>query len=239
MSFKRYPVIVFLLLGSRCFAQKQLVNIVQIAPKVYIHESFLQTKDFGKVSCNGLIFINNNQALVFDTPANEEATVELINCIQDSLNAKIVGVVVNHFHDDCLAGLALFHQLNIPSYANYRTIELAKLKGRQIPENGFNKKLILKVGGERVGNFYFGAAHTKDNIVSYIPGEKVLFGGCMTKALGANKGNLEDADTLQWAKTIRKVEKLKPVIVVPGHGKVGGADLLLYTENLFKREVGN
>jgi metallo-beta-lactamase class B len=239
MPLKTFYAIILLLFSLQGFAQKRLINITQISPKTYIHESFLQTKDWGKVSCNGLIFVNNNQALVFDTPANLEATNELINIIQDSLKARIVGVVVNHFHDDCLAGLTVFHQMNIPSYANYRTIALAKNNGYQIPENGFNKRLVLKVAGERVNNFYFGAAHTKDNIVSYIPTEKVLFGGCMTKALGANKGNLEDADTLQWANTIKKVEKLKPAIVVPGHGKPGGPELLDYTAKLFELKADN
>jgi metallo-beta-lactamase class B len=238
-SSKTFVTTILLFLSLQGFAQKRLINITQISPKTFIHESFLQTKDWGEVSSNGLIFINKNQALVFDTPANEEATNELINIIQDSLKAKIVGVVVNHFHDDCLAGLAIFHRLNIPSYANDRTIELAKKNGHQVPEIGFAKKLILKVAGERVNSFYFGAAHTKDNIVSYIPSEKVLFGGCMTKALGANKGNLQDADTLQWANTIKKVEKLKPVIVVPGHGKLGGRELLDYTAKLFELKTDN
>ncbi len=218
------------------FSQGSVINITQISPRTYVHESFLQTQEWGRVSCNGLIFINENKAVVFDTPASEEATKVLINIIQDSLKAKIIGLVVNHFHADCLAGLQVFHQLNIPSYANNKTVVLAKAHQYEIPQHGFEKKLFLNVEGDVAANYYFGGAHTIDNIVSYIPAEKVLFGGCMVKALGASKGNLADADLKQWSKTINKVKKLKPTIVIPGHGNWGGAELLDYTERLFRVE---
>ena len=235
MSFKISSCLFLLLtIFLDGFSQESVINITQISPKIYVHESFLQTQDWGKVSCNGLIFINKNKAIVFDTPANEEATKVLINTIQDSLKAEIIGVVVNHFHADCLAGLKVFHQLNIPSYANNKTIALAKTHQYEIPQHGFEKKLILNVEGDVVENHYFGGAHTIDNIISYIPAEKVLFGGCMVKALGATKGNLADADTKQWSKTISKVKRLRPAIVIPGHGNWGGSELLDYTEKLFR-----
>lgn len=214
MRFKTATTILFCLISLTVFSQNTAVNLKQISAKTYVHESFLQTKEWGKVSCNGLIFINNNKAIVFDTPANEEATSELIKIIQDSLKAEIVGVVVNHFHEDCLAGLKIFHQFNIPSYASEKTIALAKSKQFEIPQQGFKKKLIIDVSGDKVVNYYFGAAHTADNIVSYIPSERVLFGGCMVKALDAKKGNLTDADTKQWSHTIKKAESLNPKIVV-------------------------
>jgi metallo-beta-lactamase class B len=180
-----------------------------------------------------MVVISNGSALVFDTPANESASKELIRLVKDSLKAKIIGVIINHFHDDCLGGLKVFHALNIPSYANQRTIDLAKSSGFEVPQNGFDKTLNLKVRNVKVKNYYFGPAHTLDNIVSYIPAEKILFGGCMVKAIGANKGNLADASTSQWANTIKKVKALKPDIVIPGHGKFGGKELLDYTQKLF------
>jgi metallo-beta-lactamase class B len=226
-------IFVFIFLIHSSFAQEKTINLKQISSDVYIHESFLETKDFGKVSCNGMVVISNGSALVFDTPANESASKELIRLVKDSLKAKIIGVIINHFHDDCLGGLKVFHALNIPSYANQRTIDLAKSSGFEVPQNGFDKTLNLKVGNVKVKNYYFGPAHTSDNIVSYIPAEKILFGGCMVKAIGANKGNLADASTSQWANTIKKVKALKPDVVIPGHGKFGGKELLDYTQKLF------
>ncbi|MBK0382303.1 subclass B1 metallo-beta-lactamase [Pedobacter sp. SD-b] len=220
-------------------AQDKTVNLKQISKGVYIHESFLETKDYGKVSCNGMVVISKADAIIFDTPANEPASKELIRLVTDSLHAKIIGMVINHFHEDCLGGLKVLHSQNIPSYANQRTILLAKANGYEVPQNGFDKKLNLRVGSIKVKNYYLGPAHTQDNIVSYIPSKKTLFGGCMVKAIGANKGNLADADTTQWANTIKKVKLLKPNVVIPGHGKFGGQDLLAYTQKLFAEKQGN
>ncbi|MEZ4957420.1 MAG: hypothetical protein R2825_27935 [Saprospiraceae bacterium] len=100
----------------------------------------------------------------------------------------MVGVVVTHFHDDCLGGLNEFHNKQIPSYTSFKTIELAKLEDNPEPLNGFDDYLELKVGNKKVINQFLGEGHTKDNIVSYFPAEKVLFGGCLIKTLGASKG---------------------------------------------------
>ena len=63
--------------------------VVQIAPNTFVHTSYLQTNDFGKVACNGMIARDANEALVFDTPTNDKSAEELINFIENKLNCKI------------------------------------------------------------------------------------------------------------------------------------------------------
>ena len=211
--------------------------IEQITPTVFKHKTYLQTQDFGKVGCNGMIYITNNEALVFDTPTDDIVSKELIDWITDEKKSKVSGVVVNHFHKDCLGGLHEFHQQNIPSYANNLTIELAKNINVTLPKNGFDKRLDLMLGSNKVITQFFGEGHTKDNTVSYVEKEKVLFGGCMLKSLKAGKGNLEDANINAWSNTIAKIKSTFPAIekVIPGHGKVGDASLLDYTIQMFKQ----
>ena len=207
-----------------------------ITPTVFKHVSYLQTNDFGNVPCNGMIYITDNQALVFDTPTSDAVSKELIDWITTKKKATVSGVVVNHFHKDCLGGLNAFHQHNIPSYANNLTIELAKKQNDVLPENGFEEKLTLTLGSHKVSTRFLGEGHTKDNTVSYVEDENVLYGGCMLKSLKASKGNLEDANVSAWSTTVAKVKRTFPNIktVIPGHGKVGDASLLDYTIQLFK-----
>jgi metallo-beta-lactamase class B len=214
------------------------LKIVPMTAHSYMHITYLQTESFGKVGCNGLIFINNNEAVVFDTPADDTSSVELINYIENNLKCRIKAVVINHFHNDCLGGLKAFHKKNIPSYANNRTIELAKQTKVEVPQNGFDDKQELLIGNAKIINQYFGEAHTKDNIVSYIPSENALFGGCMVKEVGANFGFLGDANLEEWSKTVLKVKTNIPGLkyVVPGHGKFGGVELLDYTIEKFKNK---
>lgn len=211
--------------------------IEKISENVYQHISFLQTNDFGKVSCNGMIVVNQNEAVVLDTPADAESSAELIQFISAELNTKINSVVATHFHADCVGGLDEFHKIGVPSYANQMTINLLKNNEKNIPQIGFEKEFTLKVGNKKVYLNYFGEGHTKDNIVAYYPDEKVLFGGCLLKESGAGKGNLEDANEEAWSETVTKLQEkyLDIQTVIPGHGERGGMELVDYTIGLFDK----
>ncbi|GHV46351.1 hypothetical protein FACS1894180_9140 [Bacteroidia bacterium] len=109
------------------------VTVCQITDNVYEHISYLNTTNFGKVSCNGMIVVDGNEAIVFDTPTDNEASKELINWITSTMNLKITAVIPTHFHTDNLGGLAEFHKCNIPSYAYFLTIDYAEKNGYTIP----------------------------------------------------------------------------------------------------------
>ncbi|MBE0551118.1 MAG: subclass B1 metallo-beta-lactamase [Ignavibacterium sp.] len=212
--------------------------ITQIAENSFVHTSFKQTNDFGNVPCNGLIVRNGKEAIVFDTPTNDKTSEELIKWIKETLNCQINAIIPTHFHDDCLGGLKAFDDNNIPSYANYKTIELTKENSFITPKNGFRDSLVLKVGDENIIAKFFGEGHTKDNVVGYFPSENILFGGCLIKELDASKGYLGDANITAWSGTVEKIKKEFPKVktVVPGHGEYGNNKLLDYTINLFRTQ---
>ena len=185
-----------------------------------------------------MIVANKGVAIVFDTPVNNFVSQELIRWIENELICVIKGIVVTHFHVDNLGGLDAFHRKNIPSYAKSETIEIARSKNSTPPRIGFEYRLQLQLGKKKIINEFLGEGHTSDNIISYIPSEKVLFGGCLIKSLGAGKGNLMDANVAEWSNSVRKLKnKYKDAkIAIPGHGKFGGVDLLDYTIALFDRK---
>ena len=102
----------------------------------------------------------------------------------------------------------------------------------------FDSYLILAIGDKKVYAEYFGEGHTKDNVIGYFPESNAIFGGCLIKSLGANKGYLGDANTDQWAGTVQQIKLKYPnaEIVIPGHGKPGGTELLEYTIKLFEEK---
>jgi metallo-beta-lactamase class B len=220
---------------SEVYRSNDLV-ITQITENSFEHTSFKQTNDFGNVPCNGLVVTNSNEAIVFDTPTNNESAGELITWINETLHCKINAVIPTHFHDDCLGGLKAFVEKGIPSYGYFKTIELAKEQNFVVPVNSFTDSLILQVGAEKIVAKFFGEGHTKDNIVGYFPAENILFGGCLIKELKASKGYLGDANVADWSGTVEKVKQDYPLvkIVVPGHGAFGNKKLLDYTIKLFR-----
>jgi metallo-beta-lactamase class B len=201
--------------------------VTQITQNAFEHTSFLQTSDFGKVPCNGLVVRNSNEAIVFDTPTNDSGSNELIQWIKETLHCKINAIIPTHFHNDCLGGLKAFDENNIPSYAYFKTIELAKANNYVVPKNSFSDSLVLKVGTENITAKFFGEGHTKDNIVGYFPGENVMFGGCLIKELNAGKGYLGDANVTDWSNTVNKVKNAYPnvKVIVPGHGEYGNKNI--------------
>jgi metallo-beta-lactamase class B len=232
-------------INDRPFPQDSIIYktddlvIHRISPGVYVHETFLQTESFGKVTCNGMIVLNGNQAIIFDSPSTIESSRKLIEFITGKLNCKINAVVATHFHADCVGGLKAFHDHRIPSYANQQTIDILKrmkYESSAIPQKGFERSLTLKAGKEKVYAEFIGEGHTKDNIIGYFPKGNAMFGGCLIKEAGANKGNLDDANVLAWSETVSKLRQKYPSIdiVIPGHGKSGGIELLDYSIKLFR-----
>lgn len=221
---------------SNTIYESEDLLIRKLSDKVYLHISYLNTQSFGKVSCNGMIVVDENEAIIFDTPTDDKASHELIEWISNTLESKTIGIVATHFHEDCLGGLNEFHKISIPSYANNSTIEFAKSNGSAVPQNGFDDSLALAVGNEEVYLEYFGEGHTKDNIIGYFPNEKIIFGGCLIKEIGTGKGNLEDANTEDWANSVRKIKNKYPdaKTIIPGHGELGGQELLDFTIDLFE-----
>jgi len=201
----------------------QDIDIIKISANSYVHISYAQIPGFGRIGSNGFIFTDNREALLFDTPMNDSQTMQLVDWIKDSLKVRIVGFVPNHWHADCMGGLNYLNSIGIPSYANEKTIAIAKTKNLPIPQHGFVDSLVLHLGNQKVISKYYGPAHTTDNIVTWIPSERILFGGCMVKELKSETlGNIADADLTEWPKTIARViaDYTSANIVIPGMGQL-------------------
>jgi len=241
-------LVVFLSICSLdvCFSQSPALRIsiskdielIRLSDHTYVHVSYTEMPPWGRIASNGLVYTSGGEGVIFDTPTNDSLTKALMHWITDSLKVRVVAFVPNHWHDDCMGGLGYLHSIGIPSYAQEKTIAIAESKSLPIPQHAFVDSLTLHVGKEIVVCRYCGAAHTVDNIVSWIPSEGVLFGGCMVKDLRSETlGNTADADLAAWPLTIGRVLAAYSTarIVVPGHGAVGGTDLLMHTQVLLTK----
>jgi metallo-beta-lactamase class B len=212
------------------------LKVVQISKSAFQHISYLQTENFGKVACNGLVISSQEECLILDTPTEKNAAMELIKWLEENKKLKIKAIIPTHFHEDCLGSLATFHEKKIPSFGSKKTIELAQKNKSAFPKNTFKNFLVIDFGNKKLELKYFGEGHTVDNIVAYCAADRILFGGCLIKEIGASKGFLGDANLKEWSNTVKKVRLTYPKLktVVPGHGSVGDRGLLDYTIKLFE-----
>jgi metallo-beta-lactamase class B len=215
------------------------LEVVQLTPNVYQHISYAEITGFGRVASNGMILKDGNKAFLFDTPVNDQQTQQLVEWIRDSLKLQLAGFIPNHWHIDCMGGLGYLQSIGVESYANQMTIDIAKAKNLPVPAHGFKDSLKLNLGNHAIDVYYPGAAHTIDNIVVWIPAEKVLFAGCLVKELNAKGlGNTVDGDLAAYPYTVDKVIKKYPdaKFVIPGHGAVGGTELIRHTKELMMKK---
>jgi len=84
--------------------------------------------------------------------------------------------------------------------------------------------------------YYPGPSHSKDNLIVYFPDKKLLFGGCAVKSIQSkNLGFTGDAVMSEWPKSLKRVlNRYNDVmLLVPGHGEVGGLELITHTLEMF------
>jgi metallo-beta-lactamase class B len=244
----RQTVFLILLIISSCnvFSQDNLkrikvseeMELIKISDNAYVHVSVSTIPPYGRVSSNGLIFINMDKAFLFDTPVTDSLTELLVTWMVKNMRLKIVGFVPNHWHADCMGGLGYLKSQRMKSYANQMTIDIARLKNLPLPDFGFSDSLNLKLGEKSIECYYLGGAHSTDNIVVWIPSERILFAGCMIKSLAStNLGNIADGDLKAYPGTIDKIATKFSMAkyVIPGHGPFGGIELVNHTKDLINK----
>ena len=239
-------ILVLTCLSGICQTNRETIKIskdlelIKISENAFVHVSYSVVPGYGRISANGLILINKSNAFLFDTPWTDSLTMVLVNYLRGHFNLKIAGFIPNHWHSDCMGGLGYLQNQGIKSYASQKTIDIARKKKLPVPSKGFRDSLQLNLGEKVIKCYYLGAAHSLDNIVVWIPSEKILFPGCMVKSLNSSDlGNIADGDIISYTGTIERViKKFKTAeIVIPGHGQIGGPELLIHTIELVRKQM--
>ena len=244
--YKLFSLLLLLALGYVSLKAQQPVvqqigediQLIRLTDNTFIHRSFKVFEGYGRIGSNGLIYLVDSTCVIFDTPVTPKTTVRLLDYLTKEQGYTVQALVVNHFHEDCTAGLDSVQARGILTYGNKKTAALCLAEGTSAPQKKFGRKKVLKLGDQQIINYYPAPGHTVDNIVSYLPTEQVLFGGCLIKSLGAGRGNTDDADVSKWSDTVERVQKKFPEAsqIVPGHGHAGGRDLLDFTVELFAED---
>jgi len=215
------------------------IHLIHLKDSVFVHRTWEYLDNFGRFSSNGMIVIKNGQAIMVDTPMDNEKTQKIVEYLKNNLNVELQKLIIGHFHDDCLGGLGYIQSQGIESIANSMTIDKCKELGLFIPTTSFTDSLSLDFNGEQIICRFFGGGHTIDNITIWLPSKKILFGGCLIKSINSRGlGNLADAVVSDWDITIKNLmNTIRDIkIVIPGHGDFGGSELLSHTIELVEIE---
>lgn len=205
---------------------------------------------FAYVQPDGSWFVNNagfitgkDGVLSVDTCATEARTRAYLAAIGTVTSAPVTTLVNTHHHGDhtngnrvlgapvivaqagCRALLA--EQEDPPPAAIFGPVDWGDITPA-LPTICFDRRLELHAGGRLVELLHFGTpAHTSNDLVAWLPGERVLFAGDLVFNGGtpfAMSGSVAG-----WLEVLPALAELEPEIIVPGHGPPGGPELLART----------
>ncbi|WP_299527708.1 MBL fold metallo-hydrolase [uncultured Streptomyces sp.] len=198
---------------------------------------------------NAGIVVGADSVLVVDTAATERRTLRLRAAV-DGLAPGLRRIVVStHHHGDhtfgnhLLAGpgsLLVAHARG-PAELLRKGLSLQSMWpgvewGRTetvLPSLTVHDRIGLDLGGVTAEVFHPGVAHTADDLVVWLPEQRVLYAGDLVFSAAAPFVLMGSVSGSRAA--LARLRELRPRVVVPGHGPVGGPELLDVTEAYLAR----
>lgn len=214
------------------------------APGVF---AYLQPDGGWCLNNAGLVVGDDGRGLLVDTFATAARTGRLRRAVLREVPAGPRMLVNTHFHGDHTFGNSAFPEALVIGHERTRRamaehgLHLTGLWPEVcwgdidlvLPQLTFRQELTVHLGGVRVEVFHLGpAAHTTDDTVVWLPGPRVLFTGDVVMSgvtpfcvMGSVSGSLA---------ALERLAGLDPVTVVPGHGPMGGPELIEANAGYFR-----
>ena len=206
------------------------VTLSELAPGVWVHTTVYRIPGQAPIPLNGLVVVDGDEVTLVDAAWGELATVALIERVRQETGKPVTKLIVTHHHADRTQGVDAAEREGLEVFTHPDTPNLAARAGWPVPNTSVaalaEPGSRIKVGKVEVA--YPGPGHAPDNIVAYLPEEKILYAACLVRGAGStNLGNIADADLPTWRESLvwTKSTYRNAETVVPGHGK--GADILL------------
>ncbi len=224
-----------------CASSDADIDIERLADGVWLHTSYYTYPSGTRLPSNGLVVRSQDELTLVDTAWGELLTIGLVTKIEREIGLPVTQAIVTHAHADRIAGVDALESRGIKVYSHPDTQRLAARQGLPVPD------LILPAlatpgSSSALGELeahYPGPAHAPDNLVIWLPGHGILFGGCAVRPAKADSlGNIADADLTNWQAVMQYLlgQFSDARLVIPGHGAPGDIGLLQHTARLAEPE---
>ena len=105
-------------LGETSITISDSLEIYRLRENLYVHRSYEDLGASHHIPANGLIIVNDGEAVIIDTPWNDGESTELINYPETQMGLDIRAIVLTHWYQDCMG------EIVIPGHGNPGGIEL-------------------------------------------------------------------------------------------------------------------
>jgi glyoxylase-like metal-dependent hydrolase (beta-lactamase superfamily II) len=243
MNLAPWPLIVLLALPVALTARAQVNPLREIAPDVYFHEG-----DTALGHCNNGWVVMDDGVVVIDANYPSGAAI-VIPKVKATTSKPVRFVIDTHFHPDHSFGNRLWADLGAVIVAQSGTLDELRKSGQaaweasaatrpdvaashlKLPDVIYSDFMAFDDGRHRVELRWPGVAHTRGDTLVWLPREKILFTGdvCVNGAYNY----IHDSDVDGWIKALEAAKTLGAVTVCPGHGPMGGPEIIADQQGYF------
>jgi cyclase len=197
---------------------------------------------------NAGILVGREGTVLIDTVATRPRAVRLREQVEKLSSGPVRTIVNTHHHGDHTFGNCEFgtgptviaHELAVGEMIEaglgltglWPDVDWGELE-LVLPSVTFADRLTIHVDSRRVELLYVGPAHTTNDVVAWLPEERVLFTGDVVMSgctpfvlMGSVSGSLT---------ALQRLRELDPLVVVSGHGPVSGPESIDTTERYLLR----
>ena len=237
-------------------APKPLMQAKQVVPNVYYVQGVSEMGSSANQNfiSNAGFVVTPAGVVVIDALGSPELGRRLLAEIAKVTNKPIHTVVLTHYHADHIYGLQVFKDVGARimahgaarEYLNSDTARLRLEASRQelwpwvdekthlVPaDEWLHGPKTLTVGGVRFDIQPVGPSHTAEDLVVYLPQQKVLFAGDLV--FRNRIPFVGQADSRHWIEAMQNLLKFDTRCVVPGHGPISNdpkGDMILTRDYL-------
>jgi glyoxylase-like metal-dependent hydrolase (beta-lactamase superfamily II) len=177
---------------------------------------------------NSGILITDKALVVIDTKMGGDAGT-LFKLASEKAAGKPILVINTHYHGDHVKGNHFYKGSRI-YIGNYDKAFLQKeVDPDNMPTDYVKDSLVLDLGNETILLYDLGRAHTYHDMVVYLKNRKTLFSGDLIfHHINPFLKKESGADVDKWMAALHLIlNKFDLEKVIPGHGSIGGKELVL------------
>ncbi len=228
-----------LLLATGVRAEAPVMVAQQVTPSSWYVEgvSALGTPANQNFISNAAFVVTPAGVVVIDALGSPALAERLMAEIRKVTPRPVTHVIVTHYHADHIYGLQAFKAQGARIIAHgaareYMNSDTARLRlevsrVELAPWVNDETRLVeadewlegdktLKIGGVEFQIKIVGPSHTPEDLVVYLPGEKVLFAGDLV--FRSRIPYVGKADSRHWILALEKLLAFDAGVIVPGHG---------------------
>ena len=200
---------------------------------------------------NAGFVVTSTGVLVFDTGSSEVIGEALRKAVRKVTPKPVRWIVNSHGHGDHWLGNQAVADRDTVIYASAKVQERIQREGKDwvrrmsTMTGGLTGESTVRVptqvvqpphkdvlGGVKVELIASGDSHSPGDLLLWLPEQKILFTGDVVYSDRAPA--TFDGRFPQWIEFLKALEAMKPKIVVPGHGKVMGAEAIKRQREYFE-----